>query len=197
LNDVPAASSETIVYHFRPRLLGGEVLCRLGEHSVEFIVGIRETRVAYPMISRVRLSYRPTNMSLRRYILEVWPRGGIRVEVASVSFLPSLEVRDHSPEFRRFVEELHRRIVAARGECEFVAGFPAWRWWPLAGVGAVSAVAGAVALFYALISGQLLGALLLVGLGGFFLWQVWAMVSRNRPATYSPEAIPEYVLPAK
>lgn len=177
--------------------MGGEVLCRLGEHSVEFIVGIRETRVAYPMISRVRLSYRPTNMSLRRYILEVWPRGGMRVEVASVSFLPSLEVRDHSPEFRRFVEELHRRIVAARGECEFVAGFPAWRWWPLAGVGAVSAVAGAVALIYALISGQFLGALLLIGLGGFFLWQVWAMVSRNRPATYLPEAIPEYVLPSK
>jgi hypothetical protein len=195
LNDVSPAF-EPVVYHFRPRLVGGEVACKLGENLAEFIVGIRETRVAYPMITRVRLSYRPTNMSMRRYIVEIWPRGGVKVEVASVSFLPSLEVRDHSPEFRRFVEELHRRIIAARGECEFVAGFPAWRWWPLAIVGVASAIGGVVALFFALSTGQWFGTALLLGLGGFFLWQIWALVTRNRPAHYSPDAIPEYVLPA-
>ncbi len=195
MNDVPAEETGVTVYHFRPRLIGSEVFCKLSAHSAEFLVGIRQTRVAYPMIERLRLSYRPTNMSMRRYIMEIWPRGGLKVEVASVSFLANLEVRDQSAEYRNFVQVLHRKIVESRGECEFVAGFPAWRWWPLAGIGAVSAVAGVVALFYAIVSGQLLGALLLIGLGSFFLWQIWAMVARNRPRIYSPDSIPEYVLP--
>jgi hypothetical protein len=195
VSETPAEETIVTRYAFRPKLVGGDVMCSLGEHSALFMVGFRETRVAYPMIARVRLSYRPSNMSMKRYLMEIWPRGGIRVDVASVSFLPSLEVRDHAKEYRRFVIELHRKIAQARGDCVFEAGFPAWRWWPLAAVGVAAAIAGAIIMFLALTGGQWLASLVIAGVGGFFLWQVWAMVMRNRPATYTPDAIPEYVLP--
>lgn len=187
--------TEVIRYQFRPRLVGGDVLCSLGKQTALFMVGVRETRVAYPMIARVRLSYRPSNMSMRRYITEIWPRGGIRVEIASVSFMPSLEVRNHAQEYRKFVIELHRKIAEGRGDCLFEAGFPAWRWWPLAAVGVAATAAAFTMLFFALMSGQLFASLAVAVIGGFFLWQVWAMVMRNRPAVYTPDSIPDYVLP--
>jgi hypothetical protein len=172
-------------------------MCSLGKQTALFLVGFRETRVAYPMIARVRLSYRPSNMSMNRYITEIWPRGGIRMEIASVSFMPSLEVRNHAAEYRKFVIELHRKLAEARADCVFEAGFPAWRWWPLAAVGVGAAGAGAYALFLSLSSGQFLASALIAGIGGLFIWQVWAMVMRNRPATYTPDSIPDYVLPKR
>lgn len=197
MNDTTGEEAEIVRYQFRPRLVGSEVMCSLNEQTALFVVGFRETRIAYPMIERVRLSYRPSNMSMNRYLMEIWPRGGIRIDIASVSFLPSLEVRNHAAEYRKFVVELHRKIKEARGECVFEAGFPAWRWWPLAAVGVAAAVAATVVLFFSLTSGQFLASAVIAVVGGFFLWQIWAMVMRNRPAVYRPDAIPDYVLPGK
>lgn len=195
MSEDSGVGDEITTYYFRPRLIGSDVMCRLRKDLAEFQIGIRETRVAYPMIARVRLSYRPSNMSFNRYIMEVWPRGGLRVEIASVSFKPSLEVVNHAGEYRKFVTELHRKIAAARGDCVFEAGFPAWRWWPLAAVGVAAAATAAYVLVLALAGGQLLAAGMITVIGGLFLWQVWNMVMRNRPATYTPDSIPDYVLP--
>lgn len=47
----------------------------------------------------------------------------------------------------------------------------------------------------ALITGEFAGALFLVGFGGWFVWQIGGFMRRNRPRSYTFDALPDDVLP--
>lgn len=190
----PAQPADSI-YRFRPRMIGGGCEFRIGAHGLEYSVGGVTGRVAYPMISHIRIGYRPSNFGGRRYIAEIWSRGGPRLEIHSSSHVSLVGMQDHGPDFSVFMRELHERIVKAGGECRCEAGFAAWRWWPLL---VAAAVMGFVLVYIALqslMAGQFTAALLFIVFMGVFVWQVGPLVLRNQPRSYRPEAIPAGVLP--
>jgi hypothetical protein len=168
---------------------------RLGRHSLEWNLGGTTGSTAYPMISTIRIGYRPTNFGTRRFIAEIWSRRGPRLEIASASYRSVVALDDQGADFRRFMDELHRRVAEAGGDCRFEAGFAAWRWWPMAVVGVVTAVG----LFYVAVSTLLRGdfsaGLLIAGFMVVFAWQMWPLIVRNRPRRYDPRHIPEAVMP--
>jgi hypothetical protein len=147
------------------------------------------------MIAMIRLGFRPSNFGGRRFVAEIWPRSGAKIEIASSSFKSMVAMEDQGPEFRAFIGELHRRVAAAGGGCRFEAGFAAWRWWPMF---AVTVAAAAVLVYVAamtIASGDRGTTLLIAGFIVLFAWQMWPLVSRNRPERYDPASIPERVLP--
>jgi hypothetical protein len=190
----PEGDNNDPVYRYRAGLMGGELALRLSEALV-WSAGSREGRIPYAEIKRVRLAFRPTNIMTKRCVAEIWPRAGMRLSVASSAMRSLLDAQDHGPAFRAFVLELVRRIGAA-GDCRFEAGFPAWRWWPMAVL--TVAFLGGAALFAlkALVGGELMIGLATIGVGAVFGWQVGNMVVRNRPRTFAPDAVPSDVLPS-
>lgn len=195
LSDVISGTPGEFVYGFRPRLLGSGYTFRLGEHSLEYNMSGLPGQTPYPMIAMVRLGYRPSNFSGRRFTAEIWPRKGAKIEIASASYKSMVAMEDQGPAYRAFIAELHRRIAAAGGECRFEAGFAAWRWWPMFFIAAATAAALGYVLVTTLLNGEFGAGLLVVGFMGLFAWQMGPLVLRNRPVRYDPRHIPEQALP--
>jgi hypothetical protein len=183
------------VYAFKPRMLAAEHMFRLGPDSLEWNVGGRQGRVAYPMIARIRIGFRFTNFMGHRYTTEIFPRDGGRMQIASVSARGMLDSANQGAAYRAFIAELHRRVAKAHGECRFEAGMAVWRFWP----SVVITLAMAAGLVYVLVRGmlgeQIVTGLIVFAAGGLFLWQMAKMVLANWPRIYRPDAIPEDVLP--
>jgi hypothetical protein len=184
-----------LVYRFRPRMMGPDFELRLGPDMLEWKSGHRGGRIAYPMIARLRLAFRPSGLSTRRYVAELWLRGGGRIAFYSSSPRAVVDVVEHAAEYRAFVIELVRRIGAAGAGCRFEAGLPAWRWWPLAVLGAVTFCAIVYVGLRALFAGEFGIAAVIAGFGALFLWQVGVLIVRNRPGVFRAGAIPDDVLP--
>jgi hypothetical protein len=189
------AADDEFVYQFRPRMIGAENAFRLGAQSLEWSIGGQRGSTAYPMILRVRLGFRPSNFGGKRYIAEIWSRNAPRIEIASASYRSVAAMEDLGAAYSPFIRELHRRVVVAGGECRFDAGFPAWRWWPMAAVGVVSMLVLAYVVIRALTNGEIGAGALVVGFMGLFAWQMLPLILRNRPQQYDPRHIPDEVLP--
>ena len=186
---------EDVVYQYRPRMLGSDYAFRLTADSLEWNVAGHAGRAAYPMISRIRLGYRPSNFGAQRFVAEIWTRNGPRLDIASASNRSLVATEDHGPAYGAFIRELHRRIAAAGGECRFEAGVAAWRWWPMAAVGLATALGFGFIAFSAITGGDLGASALILGLIGLLGWQMVPLILRNRPRRYDPRLIPGDVLP--
>jgi len=195
VNDTAETADGAPVYAFKPRMLAAESAFRLGPDSLEWNIGGRPGRVAYPMIARIRLGFRLTNLMGRRYTAEIFPRTGGRMEISSYSARGIVDTANQGAAYRAFISELHRRIAKARGECRFEAGMAAWRFWPSVAVTVAMAIGLVYVLWRGMLGGQLVTGLIVLAVGVMFLWQMARTVLDNRPRIYSPDAIPEDVLP--
>lgn len=175
--------------------MGPSVEYRLTPDALDWQIGPRAGRVAYTMIRRIRLGYKPTNMATARFIAEIWPVNAAKLQLASTSMRSLLDISDHKQEYRSFVAELHRRVERAQNDCSFEAGFPAWRWWPAAAVGLITAAGLLYIIVQGLRGGQPLVGAVIALVGAWFAWQMWNIVLRNRPRRYRADDIPRDVLP--
>ncbi|MDO8533781.1 MAG: hypothetical protein Q7S17_03450 [Xanthobacteraceae bacterium] len=187
--------TDVSVYRFRRRMIGAEIELSLAPGVLVWRGGSREVAMPLSGIKRVRLGLRPSGLMSRRCIAEVWPATGGRIEISSTTMRGLLDVQDNGPAYRAFVVELHRRIAAAHADCRFEAGFPPWRWWPAAAIGALTLAGCIYVTIYALLAGHFGAGLALAGFTALFVWQSGVVVVRNRPRRYSPDAIPRDLLP--
>jgi hypothetical protein len=188
-----AADANT--YLFRPRMLGSDHMFRLGADSLEWTISGHSGRIAYPMITFVRLGYRPSNLGSKRFTTEIWSRNAPRVEIASTSTRSLVASEDHGPAYNAFIRDLHERIARSGANCQFEAGYAAWRWWPMATVGAVTVLGLGYVILRAVVSGDFRTGSLLLAMLGLLGWQMLPLVLRNRPRRYDPRYIPDDVLP--
>jgi hypothetical protein len=182
-------------YQFRPRMLGSDHTFRLGADSLEWNVGGHSGRTAYPMITHVRLGYRPSNLGSSRFTMEIWSRNTPRIEIASASSRSLVATEDHGTAYNAFVRDLHQRIARSGASCRFEAGFAPWRWWPMVAIGAAMLLGMGFVAFSAVASGDFRAALVIFGLVAVLAWQLLPLVMRNRPRQYDPANIPADVLP--
>lgn len=177
--------------------MGPEFVYRLSKDHLEWEIGNRSGRVSYPMIKRVRLGYKPTNLATSRFLAEIWPLNAPKLQLMSVSAKSIIDLADRGGEYSFFVEELHKRLRESKADCRYEAGFPAWRWWPSVALGVVTFAALIYLIVQALLTAQYLFTLMAVLIGGWFMWQIWQIVMRNRPRVYTPDSIPSDLLPAR
>jgi hypothetical protein len=194
MND--AESRSDVTYSYKPSLFGAPWQFRLAPDALEWVAGGRDGRVAYGLIRRLRLSYRPASMQNNRFLAEIWPPAGGRLRIASTSWQSMFEQKRHDAAYSAFVRELHLRIVAVRPDAVFEAGMPSLIYWPGFTIFAGITLALAALIARAMQVRQWAGAAMIAGFLVLSLWQVGTFFRRNRPRTYSPDRIPAQLLPA-
>jgi len=188
-------SSPDIVYAYKPSLMGAPFELRLTASGLEWSRGRYGDRIPYDRVRRLRLSFRPVTMQPHRFLAEIWPTAGPKLQVASTSWRSVVEQERLDAAYGAFIRELHRRLAAAGTQASFETGTPAPVYW--IGLAAFAAVSLGLAglTVRALQMGASAAAAMVGGFLALFLWQVGTFFRRNRPGTYRPHALPAQVLP--
>jgi hypothetical protein len=195
--DSPDISPPDEVYAYKPSLLGAPYEFTLSDTALHWRVGSHAGSVPYDRIARVRLSFRPLTMQSYRFLAEIWPDAGPKLQISSTSWRSMIEQESKGPAYSRFLIDLHRRMTRAGTHALLQTGSSPLLYWPGLVVFVVVTVGLAFLTVHALQSGQLTAAALVGGFFALFLWQVGAFFRRNRPMTYRPDAIPDALLPRR
>jgi hypothetical protein len=182
-------------YVYKSSLMGAPLEFHLTSDALEWRKGGMGGRTLYRDIRRIRLSFRPMTMQNYRFVTEIWPDSGPKLQLASTSWKSLVEHERLDAEYRAFVSELSRRVGAAGGNTAFDTGSPALLYWP----GVVIFIGAGFAL--AALSVRALeqqawgGAAFIAAFFALFLYQAGNFFRRNRPATFRPDAVPPLLLP--
>lgn len=84
--------------------------------------GKGEDRLFYKDIREVRIAYRPDRVQTNRYITTLKTRTGWKLLISNSSYTGFATFQDHSPEYRAFILELHRRLAASGLPIVFAKG---------------------------------------------------------------------------
>jgi hypothetical protein len=190
-DDAPARPD----YAYNASLVGAPTEFYLRDDALEWRRGDSKGRAAYSKIRRLRLSFRPMTMQSYRFLAEIWPDQGPKVQIASTSWKSMFEQERLDAAYRTFVAELSRRIAAAGSRTQFETGSPAFLYWPGVAVLGVASLSIIALAFRALQTGALAGAAFILAFVALFLWQGGNFFRRNRPGAYDARHIPERVLP--
>ena len=182
-------------YVFRPSLLGAPRNFRLSKNAIIWDAGRRSGHIGYGSVTRVRLSFRPAGMQSHRFVAEIWSQDGPKLDLVSSSWKSMVEQVRLDREYRTFIIELHRRLIAAGTPARFDTGVNPATFW--AGVCLfVPACFGLGALAVRAIEANAQIAGLLIGIFlAAFVWHAGNYFRRNRPGHYRPASLPESLLP--
>src|SRR5262249_32571821 len=149
--------------------------------------GSRRGRLPYADIRRMRLSFAPRSIQPRRFVAEIWPARGGKLRLASSSPRSMVDYETHDAAYAAFLDELHRRLAAARAPASFECGIAPLRYWPGVAIFAAVALMLAALIARAIAIANRPATLLLGALLAAFLWQGGTFFARNRPRRYRPE----------
>jgi hypothetical protein len=184
-------------YSFKPSLLGSPSEFTLKPEGLAWSVGRYSGMTPYDRIRRVRLSFRPITMQSHRFLAEIWPIGGPKLQISSCTWRSMVEQARQDAAYGTFIAEFHRRLAAAGTSALLSNGLPR----VIFGLGVLAFIAITLAMgvlaFRGLQLGEYSGAALIGGLFLLFVWQVGGILYRNRPGNYRPDALPRYVLPRR
>ena len=190
-----SVDSAEFSYAYKSSLVGAPLEFQLAPDALEWRKGGIAGRTPYGSVRRIRLSFRPMTMQNYRFVTEVWPESGPKLQIASTSWKSLVEHQRLDAEYSAFVSELSRRVGAAGGNTAFDTGSPAFLYWPgvLVFTGASFALVGLSVR--ALQEQAWGGAAFIAAFFALFLYQAGNFFRRNRPGTYSPDAVPPLLLP--
>jgi hypothetical protein len=183
------------VYTYRPSLLGAPWTFRLLPTGLSFEAGRRAGLVPYRDIHRVRLSFRPISMQTHRYQTEIWAAGAPKLVIVSSTWKSMVEQQRLDDAYAAFVTELHARVATAGGATRFEQGAHPLRYWPGLAIFAAVALGFAFLVLRALQSDAVAGAVFVGAFLGLLLWHGGNYFRRNRPGVYTPDALPQLLVP--
>ena len=190
-----SVNSAEFSYAYKSSLVGAPLEFQLAPDALEWRKGGIADRTPYGSVRRIRLSFRPMTMQNYRFVTEVWPDSGPKLQIASTSWKSLVEHQRLDAEYRAFVSELSRRVGAAGGNTAFDTGSPAFLYWPGVLVFTGASFALTALAVRALQEQAWGGAAFIAAFFALFLYQAGNFFRRNRPGTYSPDAVPPLLLP--
>lgn len=188
------ATPET-TYSYRPSLMGAGWTFRLTGTGIVWEAGSKSGRVPYRSVRRVRLSYKPASMQTHRFITEIWADGAPRLQLVSSSWKSMVEQERLDDFYAAFVRELHRHLAAAGAPVDYVRGRHPLSYWPGLVLFVLVALGLGATVVRALEAHSVGAAAVIGGFVVLFCWQGFSFFRRNRPGGYTPEALPQDLLP--
>jgi hypothetical protein len=150
----------------------------------------RQVRRLAADIASIRLSYRPMSMQARRFRADIEKVGGGRIAI------PRPPADGHADGAADQAIRLHHRAsspdAAGRQQGRLIGGIGPKT---CSSAGDAAAGRGDAGALRALTTSEFAGALFLVGIMAWFVWQVGGFIRRNRPCRYSFDALPDALLP--
>lgn len=188
----PATTSR---YAHRAKPFSNELELLLSER--ELIAERGKSRQVFPIgqIERIRLSFTPRNTARRAFTCEVRAEDGRSVKFDNMSWKSLIETERHDPEYRAFIAMLVERAARARPGVKLEAGIAPLKYRVMQALGfaLVAALVGA-AIFAGSYSSYIV-ALASLGLAVYLATWLREFLTRNRPRSFSANAVPEAVLP--
>lgn len=182
-------------YVFKPSLVGGASQFDLTDEGLSWQA--RGKKGVWPLekIAAIRLSYRPVSMQSRRFRADIEDTRGERVTLYSTTWHTVALMSPQDDGYRAFIVELHRRLAGIKSKAVLVVGINPNIY--LAGMVIIAVVGMAMLglLIRALFTAEFAGALFLVGFAALFAWQIGGFMRRNKPRSYTFDALPKDVLP--
>jgi len=195
VTEPPREAAADLVYAYKPSLMGAALEFRLAPEALEWRKGGYSGRAPYGRIRRIRVAFRPMTMQTSRFLTEVWPGDGPKLQIASTSWKSMVAQERFDAAYRAFVIELCRRVGAAGGTPALDTGLPALTYWPGVVVFAGASLTMAGLIVRALMVEAWSGAAFIACFLALFLWQAGTLFYRNRPGTFRADAVPPHVLP--
>ncbi len=189
-----SAASDGTHYLFKSSLAGGAKQLTLTDEGL--VVQVTKPQL-WPLdsIASIRLSYRPASMQAWRFRADIATSSGQSIKVFSTTWHSISQMARQDDDYRAFVVELHRRLQRANSNVSLTAGInPALY---AVGLVAMALIGIAIAGLFvrALLTAEFAGALFLVGFAAWFAWQIGGFMRRNKPRSYTFDALPKDVLP--
>ena len=193
--ELPSEPSPQTHYAYKASLIGSAHQFELTDAGLSWQVSGRSGVWPYRDIASLRLSYRPSSMQARRFRADIKSIGGYRVTVLSTTWqtVSLMTPQDHG--YRAFITELHRRMAEAGSKAALIGGIGPKTYATALVLLTLLAIAMVGLLTRALLTGEFIGALFLVGFAVLFAWQIGGFVKRNRPRSYSFGDLPDGLLP--
>ena len=182
-------------YGYKASLIGAAQQFDLIDAGLSWRFAGRSGLWRYSDITAIRLSYRPVSMQARRFRADIENTGGNRIAILSTTWqtVSLMSPQDHG--YRAFMVELHRRMNRAGSTAALIGGIGPKTYATALVMLALLAIAMIGLLVRALATFEWTGALFLVGFALLFTWQIGGFVKRNRPRSYSFDALPGALLP--
>ena len=182
-------------YAYKASLIGNAHQFELTDAGLSWQVGGKSGVWSYADIAAVRLSYRPASMQSRRFRCDITRKDGQRIAIYSTSWQTIALMTTLDRPYRDFITQLHVRMKQAGAKATLIGGINS----ALYGAGMVVVALVVIAitglLVRALATGELGGALFLVGFAALFAWQIGGFLRRNRPHIYTFDQLPQALLP--
>jgi hypothetical protein len=182
-------------YAYKASLIGSAHRFELTGEGLAWHVAGRSGLWRYGDIAAIRLSFRPVSMQQHRFRADLGHVDGGRIAILSTSWQTPALMAAQDNGYRDFIVALHARMQGAGSRAVLTAGLGRKTYAAALALLAVLAVAMAGLLIRALMVGEWVGALFIVGFAALFAWQVGGFVRRNQPQSYSFETVPASVLP--
>jgi hypothetical protein len=182
-------------YAYKASLIGSAHEFELTDDGLSWRVGGRSGVWPYGDIASVRLSYRPVSMQARRFRADIENAGGGRIAILSTTWQTVSLMAPQDQGYRAFMVELHRRMNDAGSKAKLTGGIGPTTYAAALVLLALLAIAMLGLLVRALATFEFTGALFLVGFAVLFTWQIGGFVKRNRPRSYTFDALPAALLP--
>jgi hypothetical protein len=190
-DDEPA---QPLRYAYKASVAGSPHLFELTGEGMSYHTGFRSGVWRYGDIARIRLSYRPVSMLRHRFRADIRHKDGKTLTIVSATWSGIVTMAPQDDAYRAFIEELHQRVAGER-DVVCVAGLQ-----PIAfalGVAAFAAIVIAIAALFvrALLIGEHVGALFMVGFAAWSTWYAGGFLMRNKPGRYEPLSLPRQLMP--
>lgn len=189
-----SAARDGTHYVFKPSLAGGARQFELTDEGLCW-QGARSQVWPLTSIAAIRLSYRPASMQSWRFRADIENSSGQRATLFSTTWHSISMMARQDDDYRAFLVELHKRLAAANRDVRLTAGINPVLY--AVGLAAMALMGIAIAglLLRALLTAEFAGALFLAAIVAWFAWQIGSFMKRNRPRTYTFDALPREVLP--
>lgn len=192
LDDTPPPS-----WRQRPKPVGFEISYELVGDSLEIDRTRRVDSIRLSAVEQVRFVYAPGNISSKGYKTQLRLSDGRTVTFGNLSWRSLTDLDRDDARYHRFVSALSAAIARANPRARFVAGRPKPLWLGVALVGALSLLMLTVFSLRAFQQGATNAGLLGVLLIAASFWQVWPLVSLNRPRELATGEVPDSLVPGR
>src|SRR3982751_2189093 len=161
--DLPNQAAAEIRYAYKASLIGSAHQFELTDGALSWQAGSKSGVWPYADIAAIRLSYRPVSMQSRRFRADIEHAGGGRVTVLSTSWQTVALMAPQDRDYRAFITRLHRHLQAAGSRAALIGGIGPKTY--AAGIGLLALVGIAMSGLFirAVTTGEVSGALFLVG----------------------------------
>ena len=193
--DLSNKAAAGVRYAYKASLIGAAHQFELTDAGLSWRIAGKSGVWPYAEISAIRLSYRPVSMQSRRFRADIENADGARIAILSTTWQTAALMAPQDQDYRDFIALLHERMEKAGSKAALIGGLRPRIYAAAMVLLTLVTIAMAGLLVRAIATGELTGALFLVGFAALFAWQIGGFVRRNRPRAYTSDHLPEALLP--